>query len=345
MPNDKQPLLPAWPRACKEPLFAGRIKLSCDDFIVTELPGFARSGTGEHDYLWIEKTGANTAWVADALARHAGVRRGDVGYAGLKDRQAITRQWFSVRRPTGQGTDWSTFAAAGVCILAVERHMRKLRRGAHAGNEFDIVVRGATDSGDAIAARLDTISRRGVPNYFGAQRFGREGSNLRDAQRLFRGRRLSRDRRGLALSAARAFIFNEILATRVSDGSWEQALPGEALNLEGSGSFFVAAEIDEAMRARVVSMDVHPTGALWGRGEPIAAGRPASIESAIAAANRAFAHGLEQHGLQMDRRALRLVVHDLGWHIGDDALRLQFRLNRGSYATSVLREIAGGIDD
>lgn len=345
MPNANQQQLPAWPRAHKDPLFTGRIKLSCDDFVVTEVPGFACAGSGEHDYLWIEKTGANTAWVADALARHAGVRSGDVGYAGLKDRQAVTRQWFSVRRPTGEGTDWRAFAAAGVRILAIERHTRKLKRGAHAGNAFDIVVRGATASGDAMAARLETIARQGVPNYFGAQRFGREGSNLREAHRLFRGRRLSRDRRSLALSAARSFIFNEILAARVSDGSWERALPGEALNLEGSRSFFLAAEIDEALRARVDSMDVHPTGALWGRGDPIASGRPASIESAVVAANHAFADGLGKHGLQMERRALRLAVHDLSWHIRDGALRLRFRLNRGSFPTTVLREIAGGIDD
>ena len=332
--------LPDWQRVYGGPIFQGLIKQSTSDFNVTEMLGYALSGAGEHDFLWIEKEGVNTAWISAKLAAHAGVREVDVGYSGMKDRQAITRQWFSIRRPTGAGSAWENFSEPGVTILEQTRHEKKLRRGAHNGNHFRIAIREMHAGADAIIERLESIRQGGVPNYFGEQRFGRGGNNLALASALFTGRRLKRNKRSIALSAARAYIFNHILQSRIGDASWNTALPGEALNLEGTGSVFVEDEINEELQARLLSLDIHPTGVLWGSGELISREAAAKIDATIAQQFESLSHGLQQQKVKQARRALRLAVHDLKWELEDDTLWLDFWLTSGGFATSVLREIA-----
>ncbi len=332
--------LPDWARAHGAPLFAASIRNQPSDFQVTEHLGFELGDSGEHDFLWVEKVAANTDWVARQLARHAGVRGSDVGYAGMKDRHAVTRQWFSV--PRRVETEWSTFAAAGVTVLDVRRHHRKLRRGAHGSNAFRIALRTAAagELRPQVEERLASIAARGVPNYFGPQRFGREGGNLELARRLFAGARLKRDRRSIAISAARSFLFNEILSARVSDGSWERILPGERVNLDGSGSVFEADVVDDTIERRATEMDIHPTGTLWGLRSEIS---PGAIEALERKATEAFGDlrsGLERLGARAGHRALRLRIADLSWDFEDDALWLDFRLPAGGFATSVLREVA-----
>jgi len=336
--------LPEWARAHGAPLFAASIRDEPADFQVIEDLGFDLAGDGEHDFLWVEKVAANTDWVARQLARHAGVRAADVGYSGMKDRHAITRQWFSVpRRETG----WASFAAEGVTILDVRRHHRKLRRGAHAGNSFRIALRTprATALRQAAEERLACVADCGVPNYFGPQRFGRDGGNIDLARRLFSGARLKRDKRSIAISAARSFLFNEILSARVADGGWQQVLPGEVVNLDGSGSVFRADSVDETLERRAREMDIHPTATLWGlrsdnsRSE-ISQG---AIEALQRNATEAYADlrtGLERLGAKAGHRPLRLRVQNLSWEIETDVLWLEFRLSAGGFATSVLREIA-----
>ena len=333
-------VLPEWARAHGAPLFAAAIRSEPTDFRVVETLGFDLSGSGEHDYLWVEKVAANTDWVARQLARFAGVRPGDVGYAGMKDRHAITRQWFSV--PARGRVDWKSFAAEGVTILDARRHDRKLRRGAHTGNVFRIALRSpnARAMRQAVAKRLASIAARGVPNYFGPQRFGRDGSNVDLARRLFAGARLKRDKRSIAISAARSFLFNEILSVRVVDGSWERILPGELVNLDGSGSVFRAEAIDATIERRAAELDIHPTATLWGLRSEISPGVIEKIEHDATAANADLRTGLERFGVKAAHRALRLRVQGLSWEIEDDALWLDFRLPPGAFATSVLREIA-----
>ena len=311
-----------------------------DDFRVDEELGFTPDGQGEHRFLEIEKTGANTAWVAARLAAFAGVARKQVGFSGLKDRHAVTRQWFSVRLPPNADVDWSAFRAAGVRIVGVTANRRKLRRGTHRSNRFRIVLRELLGDRAAIAERISRIAERGVPNYFGEQRFGRDAGNLALAAALIQGRRLERERRGLALSAARAWLFNHVLERRVADGSWQSILPGDCAGLDGSGSIFRVAEPDEELRRRVAALDVHPTGPLWGRGELAVSGAVEALERAVAARFALFASGLEQLGLAQERRPLRLAVHDLEWRAHGDALEISFRLVRGAFATAVLRELA-----
>ena len=337
--------LPEWARAHGLPLFAAAIRDQPTDFQVTENLGFEFSGSGEHDYLLVEKTAANTDWVARQLARHAGVRTADVGYAGMKDRHAVTRQWFSV--PHRDAGDWASFAAEGVAILDVQRHERKLRRGAHKSNAFRIALRTDAARGmrGAVDERLGSMAARGVPNYFGPQRFGHHGANLDLARRLFAGARLRRDKRSIAISAARSFLFNEILSLRVADGSWERILPGELANLDGTGSVFRADDVDETIERRAAEMDVHPTATLWGlRSEKsrsdISPGAIAALELNATEAHTDLRTGLEELGVKAAHRALRLRVSNLSWDVDDDALWLDFTLPSGAFATAVLREIA-----
>jgi tRNA pseudouridine13 synthase len=336
--------LPEWVRAHGAPLFSASIRDEPSDFQVVENLGFEFSDSGEHDYLWVEKSAANTDWVARQLARHAGVRPADAGYAGMKDRHAITRQWFSV--PRRESPDWESFAADGVTILDVQRHHRKLRRGAHADNAFRIALRSPQVAAMKPSAdeRLRRLAGRGVPNYFGPQRFGRNGANLGLARRLFAGARLRRDKRSIAISAARSLLFNEILSLRVADGSWERILPGELVNLDGSGSVFRAEMVDDTLERRAAELDIHPTATLCGlRSEgsrsEMSRGVIETLERHATKAHDDLRTGLERLAVKAGHRPLRLRIADLSWEFGDDALWLEFRLPAGAFATAVLREI------
>jgi tRNA pseudouridine13 synthase len=331
--------IPDWTRTHGTPEIQGHIRQSASDFEVTEVLDYELSGAGEHDYLWLEKQGANTAWIAGKLAGHAGIRESDVGFAGLKDRNALTRQWFSVRRPSSAGTNWDSFDLPGVRILGQARHGRKLRRGAHSGNKFRIAIRGVDAPAATVNERLDLIRLAGVPNYFGEQRFGRDGNNLGLATDLFAGRRLRRNKRSIALSAARSYLFNHILQNRVREGSWNRLIPGECACLDGSNSIFVVGEVDQELQKRCVEMDIHPGGALWGRGESACSGDILSLEQSAVAPFEEFRKGLEAQ-MDQSRRALRLAVRDLQWELDAQTLWLDFRLTRGGFATAVLREIA-----
>jgi len=332
--------VPLWARANGESLFDASIRSVPSDFVVTENCAIEFSGEGEHDFLWIEKTGANTHWVAECLAKHGNVPLRDVGYAGLKDRHAITRQWFSVRRLGS--VDWTEFSAEGVQILEQQRHRRKLRRGAHSSNTFKIALRAANISqhADEINERLAVIAYAGIPNYFGEQRFGRGGSNIDLCQSMFAGRRLSRAKRSIALSAARSLIFNSILDKRVTQGSWNQILPGELANLDGSASVFAVESVDDELVRRCEEQDIHPSGSLWGDGSPKSTGQVAALEEDAAAEYPKITAGLIAARMEPASRSLRLRVTDLEWQIEKDAVWLEFKLAKGGYATVVLREIA-----
>ncbi|MEM6512896.1 MAG: tRNA pseudouridine(13) synthase TruD [Pseudomonadota bacterium] len=335
------PELPDWRRAFGAPLFTGRLKSAASDFLVTEVLGFEPDGDGEHDLLWVEKTDTNTDWLARQLARFAGIPARDVGYCGLKDRRAVTRQWFSVRRPDRDGTDWERFDVDGVSVLALHRHRRKLRVGSHRGNAFDIVLRTTqpADTG-ALQARVSQLLETGAPNYFGEQRFGRDGGNLALAETVFAGRRIDRNRRGLALSAARSLLFNAILDQRVADGSWNRLLPGERVELDGSASVFDVETPDAELERRCASGDIHPTATLWGRGAPVCSGAAAVLEQAATDGYTGFRDGLSKASVDAGHRRLRIPVRSLEVNGVADGVRFRFELGRGEYATVLLREFA-----
>ena len=341
--------LPDWARAYVSiPLFAATIRSCPSDFEVTEELGYAFDGEGEHDYLYIEKIGTNTEWLSRQLAKFAGVPARDVGYAGLKDRNAVTRQWFSV--PRWNSPDWDDVSVEGASVLDVQRHSKKLRRGAHKANHFKIVLRPnktgsepfllvSEKGSDPFSERLRLIGEQGVPNYYGEQRFGREGGNIRLADDWAAGKRLPRHKRSIAISSARSFLFNEYLHERVLDGTWNRILPGDIANLDGTGSVFGVDEVDDDIKRRCDEMDLHPAAELAGEGsQPRQAGsrsRQAGPRSGRDSWQRAFDKGRVKPG----SRSLRLNVRDLQAEVGPEQVELVFTLGRGAFATVVLREL------
>ena len=318
-----------------------RLRVAPEDFQVEELLGYDADGSGEHALLWVEKRGANTDWVARELAKFAGVSPVNVGYAGLKDRHAVTRQTFSVQLPGRPDPDWSTFPHAEVKVLSATRHSRKLKRGALRGNRFVLVLRDVQGDREAAEHALGQIATRGVPNYFGEQRFGRGGGNVDQALAMFAGRRVDRDKRSFLLSAARSHLFNEVLAARVERDAWDRPLTGEVWSLDGSRSWFGPEPFGEALAARLAQGDIHPSGPLWGQGEPPTADEAGELERAVAAANAELAQGLANARMDQERRPLRLLPREFRWRwLEGDALELAFELPAGAYATVVVREVA-----
>ncbi len=311
--------LPSWPHAYPATGATAHLKSLNEDFIVTELPLQLPSGTGEHVWLDIEKNGANTAFVAQQLAEAAGVSERDVGYAGLKDRYAITRQWFSIYLPKGETPDLTQLQHPEFRVLSQSRHSKKLRPGDLLGNHFRIVLRELSGDREAIEANLRAIASLGVPNYFGAQRFGFEGGNVEQGRAMLAREIRVRNpkKKGIYLSAVRSFVFNEVLALRIQQGLWGQTLSGDVL--------------DEAGR---------PTGPLWGRGRVSSSDQAQALENGVAQRHATLCDGMEHAGLDQERRALVSLPQGLTWAWPQaDQLVLAFSLPAGNYATSVLSEI------
>lgn len=327
------------PFAFGGPPLNGVLRARPEDFEVEEVLGFEPSGAGEHLMLWVEKRGANTEWVARQLARIAGIGPVGVGFAGLKDRHAVTRQWFSLHLPGRDAPDFAATPVEGVRVLAAHRHARKLPRGALAGNRFRLVLREVAGDHAGAAAVLARIATEGLPNAFGEQRFGREGGNLDRARAMFAGRRVDRAERGILLSAARSAIFNRALAARIVDGSWNRLLEGDVAQLDGSGSVFGPVVPDAELAARCAALDLHPTGPMWGRGEPRSTLGVRALEEAAAAGLPDLAAGLAAADLRQERRALRVRVEALAHRVDGDALHLDFGLPAGAYATALVREL------
>ena len=341
-PVSEPPVGPELPRAYGPPPARAALSADPEDFRVTEVEKFLPRGDGPHAWLRIRKRGLNTEEVAIALARVAGVPRSAVGFAGMKDRLAVATQWFSVDLAGRAEPRWVSVESAAIEVLDVARHHRKLRRGALLGNRFRIVLRDGTGAGPALDERLDTVRAGGVPNYFGPQRFGRDGSNLRFAASLLvEGRRIrDRHRRSLALSAARALVFNRVLAARVESRVWAAPLSGDVMMLDGRGSVFALGSVDDATVARTARGEIHPTGPLWGRGQRLVDGAAREIEDRVVAGTIALCRGLERERLEQDRRALRVPVRELECRIEPDgSVLLSFSLPRGAYATVVLEEL------
>ncbi|NUS39197.1 MAG: tRNA pseudouridine(13) synthase TruD [Lysobacter sp.] len=329
-------------RAHGPAVLSAAIRATPEDFRVDELDAFVASGSGEHLLLTVEKRGMNTAFAAQRIARWAGLAEAAIGYAGLKDRHAVTRQRFSVHLPKKQAPDFAGLESPELRVLAADWHARKLPRGALAGNRFELVLREIEGDRAAIEARLCAIASRGVPNYFGEQRFGREAGNVAAALAMFGGRRVRREERGLLLSAARSELFNRVLSARVAGDCWDRPLGGEVWMLDGSRSVFGPEPSSEVLASRLAAFDIHPTGPLWGAGPLRSEGAALAMELEALAADPAPAlrAGLEAASLRQERRATRLRPDALAWEWdAGDALRLRFTLPPGAYATTVLAEL------
>jgi len=285
----------------------------------------------------------NTEDVARALAALAGVRRGAVGCSGMKDRHADTGQWFSVHLP-GQGDpDWSQLDTAVAQIETAVRHTRKLRTGSHRANRFILRLRGVTGGRESTEERLSRVRDAGFPSYFGPQRFGHARENLHRARRQLGGGGRGRVR-GIQLSAARAWLFNQVLDARVRTGCWLRPLPGDALMLAGTRSVFEYRGEETDVLARLDAFDLHVTGPLWGVGRQPLSAAAAAREREWLVAEEALCAGLERLGMQARRRALRGDARDLEWAWDGSDLELRVTLGRGIFATSLLDEVLVACD-
>ncbi len=342
------------PRAWGQPLASAQMKSQPEDFIVRESLDFDLDDQGEHWFLRIRKCDLNTHDVVERLQREFNCSSADVGFSGLKDKVALTDQWFSVRSPLtlAQTTirtqrDDQSVNPGEFVVLDHRRHTRKLRRGAHNLNHFIITLRNvngidAACAQEKIEERLTTISRHGFVNYFGPQRFGVDQRNLHKAERYFANpkRKISRVQRGLLISAARSALFNQVCARRVVQSTWNVPMPGEPLVLDGTHSYFINEEHNENTLARCQSLDVHPSGPMWGHGQPVSMGECEHFENAVLGEFETYTTGLEKAGLKQQRRPLRARVNQLNWQWEKpDTLRLDFNLLKGAYATSFLSEI------
>ncbi|GAB4298770.1 MAG: tRNA pseudouridine(13) synthase TruD [Thiohalomonadaceae bacterium] len=339
--------LPHWACAQGVPTVRGVLRSTADDFVVDEDLGHAPDGCGDHVLLQVRKRDTNTEWLARELAAFAGIKPAEVGFAGLKDRHAVTTQWFSLHLP-GTEPDWSRFECAGVQILEMQRHRRKLQRGDLRGNHFRLVVRQLKGDLAGLEARLQRVREQGVPNYFGAQRFGIDGGNLAAAEALLAGRRREPDRhkRGLYISAARSLLFNAVLSARVAAGTWQTPLAGEVVQVGETQSLVTCDAPTPAIVERVAAGELHLTGPLWGRGQSLSAGAVRELEQAVLDEYALWCRGLEAAGLQQERRALCLRPQALEWALDDmqGTLTLTFQLPAGAYATTVLREVVANTE-
>ena len=333
---------------------SAKLKSTADDFIVEENIPLEFSGEGEHCWIYIRKRGCNTDWIAQQLAAYCGVKKMDVAYAGLKDRHAVTSQWFSVQLPGKPTPEWhefeSSFSSPGsdesVEVLKCFRHNKKLQRGALKSNTFRITLRELSDSSEgtlhSLQQRCDQIANYGVPNYFGAQRFGRNYNNLEQAKKLFARPRykLAKHKRSLYLSAARSWLFNSILSERVKRDVWNSRLPGDVFMLNGRSACFKddGDNVDE-LNQRLSSNEINPTAILWGEGDIMVTAQAAELELSVIDRFPVFRDGLISARLQAHRRSCRVIPEQMGCsQLGDDFV-VSFTLPAGSYATMVLSEI------
>lgn len=328
----------AWPRLNASTMW----RCQLEDFQVFEELGFEPDGEGEHVLLQIRKRDTNTDWVARKLARFADVPIRDVSYAGLKDRFAITTQWFSVRLAGKANPDWDSFADDEASVLQWHLHQRKLRRGSLKANRFTLVLRDLVGDKAELETRLKLISDNGVPNYFTEQRFGRNGQNIEMARQMLLDNKRIKDRhkRGLYLSAARSILFNHVLSKRVEAGSWNKILPGEDVLLSGSRSHFIAEGVDETLEQRLAEWDIHPSGPLVGKNSKLIQTAALEMEHEYLSGYTDWCEALLKAGLKAERRSLRSRVSELQWDFQqDNKLMLEFTLNKGCYANAVIREL------
>lgn len=362
--------------AYPKPELTGLLKSYPEDFKVDEISNTVFTEEGEHLWCWVQKRGQNTDWVAGMLAKWANTAKHNVGFAGQKDRQAITKQWFSIQLPGKANPDPATLDIEGVSILAMHRHNKKLQRGDLIGNQFTLALRDVCSRNDSLSKtnliemleqKLSLIKKNGVPNYFGEQRFGRDGNNLAQGAKLLLSgqQRHSRNRKrgaknkngnqnqqGLYISALRSWMFNELLNERIKQDNWHKITLGDVLKDLHNNEFVLVESEDklEKLQQRLQQGMLELTGGLFGDGPLATEHKPRELEQVVVKNYQAWCDGLSQNRVKPDRRSLRLMPHNLTWSFEEKAneglenktnlnLILQFALPAGSFATMVLREI------
>ena len=333
-----------WQYLHGRPSVDGDLKTTFEDFVVEEQLGYAPCGEGEHIYLWVEKQGLNTAYVAEQLAKFSQLPLRAVTYAGRKDKHALTRQWFCVHLPGKQEIQWQQMQLEGLRILESMRHNKKLRTGVLKGNRFELRLRNLSST-QGLEKRLEAILAQGVPNYFGEQRFGHqypEGlpGNLQLAQKMLDGETIrNRNKRSIAISALRSWLFNEFIHHRLAKQLFDQPISGDVCILSGSNSFFCAEQVDQDIAQRFASRDILLSAPMWGEGDLASQSTAREFEQAIADSVMDVTSTLASLGLKQERRAICLYPQDLQWKLTEQDMQLSFSLPSGCFATSVVREL------
>ncbi len=326
-----------WPHLYGEPKASALLKAQPQHFVVNEELGFELTGEGEHVLLRIEKTGENTSFVANELARFCKIKSKDVSWAGLKDRHAVTQQWLSLHLPK-QDVDFAVFEAQypSIKILEQTRHNKKLRPGDLVGNHFEVTLTEVSDVED-VERRLQLVAKQGVPNYFGEQRFGRDGNNVTEARRWGREnvRTRNQNKRSLYLSAARSWIFNRIVAARIEQQQFEQPILGDIVQIGDE-----TVLINQSNVGTVLNQDVLITAALAGDNALPTAEQALAIEQRVVDAEADLMALIRGNRMRHDRRPISLKAQDFSWEWQGNQVTLRFYLDSGSFATTVVREIA-----
>ena len=347
------------PRVCGQPQWRAGLKATPESFRVDEVLGFEPSGAGNHWLVRLEKRDMTTGALVDWAAKATGTRARDIGFSGLKDRHAVTTQWLSFPHETFDPEAFqSQCAQAGIGVLALDRHDRKLRRGTHQANRFRLTLNDASPNDGAdddlssyLEQRRGVLADRGMANYFGEQRYGRGYSNLRGLVEWGSGERSGKPKRAVRnwlISTLRSAIFDHVLATRLQAGEIDRVLLGDLLQLAGSRSRFLA-EADEldTLQQRLTEGDVVPTGPLWGTQGSQAADGVAETETTLAAAiiarlgGEAWRDWFAAWRVDADRRPLAVRIEELAYRLDGRDVLLEFSLPPGSYATELVAELFG----
>lgn len=328
-----------------KPTTVGQYKQQYIDFVVKEDLGFDLTGEGEHVFVYLQKCDCNTIFVAEQLAKYVGISAKLVSYAGLKDRQAVTEQWFSLHMPGQETPDFSTFHLDGCQILKVTRHNKKLKIGALKGNYFTITLR-ELNAKTEIESRLILIREHGVPNYFGEQRFGRDENNLTQALKWANGEISVKDRkkRSFYLSAARSAIFNDIVSKRIGLNLHQTVLDGDILQLDQRGSWFIAQPQELAiLQQRLLQGEINITVPMVGDSLLGTKSIAFEFEQECLQNWSKFNDLFKKERIETARRSLLLRPQHLVWQwLNDSSIEMSFYLPSGSYATSVIRELIIG---
>ena len=327
-------------------------KAAPEQFKVFEQLKFTPEGQGEHLYIYLEKRNHNTQWVCRTLAKWFGVMSKDIGYAGLKDRLGVTRQWISIWLP-GKDCDHQKLTQflleQHIDVLEITRHTKKLKIGALTGNQFEVHLLNFSGCSHTLHQRLSQLINEGFPNWFGEQRFGHNLSNLTLAEAWLKPdstiKKLKKDSRRFAISAARSWIFNQILTQRVLSGTWNQRIPGEVLIFKDNQSVIVPERFNQSADEKWQQGELHPSGPLWGCGNLLSQDKARHLELFIANQTPILTKGLEQKVVvTQNRRPLRQWVRNLQYQWQENDITLSFFLPKGTFATALLKELINYTD-
>ncbi len=341
------------------PAVSAKLKVAFTDFKVEENLGFEPTSSGEHIFLKVKKINLSTLDVARKLSEITGLKMSSIGYSGMKDKRGECVQWFSI--PFQEELENLIGSLENDQLMVITKHLntRKLRIGSHKENNFRIKLRDCRGEKSEFERRLYRVMEQGIPNYFGVQRFGKHMNNIRTVMNLaqerpnlltpeFSKKRMAKSvlNKGILISAARSYVFNQVLSTRIESGNWNEYVPGDVINLDGTDSYFLVAndQWDDTLEERLNNFDIHISGPLAGiiaqEYKYVTKSKAADIEGVYLIKFRPLVKKLIEMNVLASRRPMRFRPKDLRWSWeGDDILDLSFSLRRGCYATSLLREV------